>query len=86
MRTLKIQVTDKDYKRVKAFLSTLKTAALVASSHVKKTSSSKLVSEKSLAEDWLSAEDSRYEHYFQKNFRSNPFFKTVIARFTNLIR
>ena len=66
MRTLKIQVNDKDYKRVKAFLAALKTTSVLSDKKNKKAAPISLVSEKALAEDWLSVEDSRYELYFKK--------------------
>ncbi len=62
MRTLKIQIdNDKDYNRLKEFLKTI---------HIVKSAKTKspitLISEESLAEEWLSPEDERYETYYKK--------------------
>lgn len=62
MRTLKIHIAnDKDYQRLKAFLKTIGKAKTA-----KTNNAITLISEDSLAEEWLSPEDERYEMFFKK--------------------
>lgn len=65
MRTINITINnDADYHRLKAFLKTIDSAK---KSEVKaKTKNAiTLASEEALAEEWLSAEDERYEQYYK---------------------
>lgn len=67
MRTLKIQVNnDKDYHRLKAFLKTIHLVKNKGKAKRKTADAITLISEDSLAEEWLSPEDERYELYFKK--------------------
>ena len=66
MRTINITINnDADYNRLKAFLKTIDSAKKAVEVKAKTKNAITLASEESLAEEWLSAEDERYEQYFK---------------------
>ncbi len=66
MRTLNIKVgNEQDYHKLKTFLKTIASATTITESKPKTPNATTLISEEALAEEWLSAEDERYEKYFK---------------------
>jgi hypothetical protein len=66
MRTIEISVNDKDLSRLKTLLLKLDFIKGFKEKHEANLDALTLVSEESLAEEWNSKEDSRYEQFFQK--------------------
>ncbi len=65
MRTIEISVNDQDVSKLRNFLSRLDFVKLIKEKKSAEIDSATLLSEQSLAEEWNSKEDSRYEKYFQ---------------------
>ncbi len=66
MKTIEISVQDKDISRLKSELSKLDYITIIKEIDRKEDKWVSLVSELSLAEEWDSTEDQRYENYINK--------------------
>jgi len=65
MRTIEISVNDQDFSKLRSFLTRLDFIKDIKEKKPTGIDSVTLLSEQSLAEEWNSEEDSRYEKYFQ---------------------
>jgi len=65
MRTIEISVNDQDFSKLRSFLTQLDFIKDIKEKKLTGIDSVTLLSEQSLAEEWNSEEDSRYEKYFQ---------------------
>ena len=65
MRTIEISVNDQDFSKLRSFLTRLDFIKDIKEIKSTGIDSVTLLSEQSLAEEWNSEEDSRYEKYFQ---------------------
>lgn len=65
MRTIEISVNDQDFSKLRSFLTQLDFVKVIKEKKSTEIDSVSLLSEQSLAEEWNSKEDSRYEKYFQ---------------------
>ncbi len=65
MRTIEISVNDQDFSKLRSFLTQLDFVKSIKEKKLTEIDSVTLLSEQSLAEEWNSKEDSRYEKYFQ---------------------
>lgn len=65
MRTIEISVNDQDFSKLRIFLTRLDFIKDIKEKKSTGIDSVTLISEQSLAEEWNSEEDSRYEKYFQ---------------------
>ena len=66
MRTIEIPVKDQDVSKLMSFLTKLDFVKLVKEKKSLEVDPATRLSEQSLAEEWDSNEDSRYEKYFEK--------------------
>jgi hypothetical protein len=66
MRTIEISVNDQDFSKLKDFLNRLDFIKSIKEKKSVAIDPATLLSEQSLAEEWNSKEDSRYEKYFQR--------------------
>lgn len=66
MKTIEISVKDKDVSRLKSALSKLDYITIIKEIDSKEDKWVTLVSETSLAEEWESTDDQRYENYINK--------------------
>jgi len=65
MRTIEISVNDQDLSKLRSFLTRLDFVKDIKEKKTAVTDPATILSEQSLAEEWDSEEDSRYEKYFQ---------------------
>jgi len=65
MRTIEISVNDQDLSKLRSFLTLLDFVKDIKEKKTAVTDPATILSEQSLAEEWDSKEDSRYEKYFQ---------------------
>ena len=66
MKTIEISVDDQDFSKLKNLLIQLDFVKQIKEKQAAEIDATTLLSEQSLAEEWDSIEDSRYEQYFQK--------------------
>jgi len=66
MKTIEISVDDQDFSKLKNLLIQLDFIKHIKEKQAAEIDATTLLSEQSLAEEWDSIEDSRYEQYFQK--------------------
>jgi hypothetical protein len=66
MRTIEITVNDQDFSKLRNFLNGLDFVKHIKEKKSEVIDSATLLSEQSLAEEWNSKEDSRYEKYFNR--------------------
>ncbi|WP_181308725.1 hypothetical protein [Rufibacter sp. XAAS-G3-1] len=65
MRTIEISVSDQDFSKLRSFLTRLDFVKVIKEKKIEGVDPATLISEQSLAEEWDSKEDSRYEKFFQ---------------------
>ncbi|KAA9346065.1 hypothetical protein [Adhaeribacter soli] len=66
MRTIEISVNDGDFSKLRNFLSQLGFVKKIKEVKTQQVDATTILSEHSLAEEWNSKEDSRYEKYYKK--------------------
>ncbi len=66
MRTIEISVNDQDFSKLRNFLNGLDFVKHIKEKKSEVIDSATHLSEQSLAEEWNSKEDSRYEKYFNR--------------------
>ena len=66
MRTIEISVNDQDVSKLRDFLTKLDFVKLIKEKKSVEIDPATRISEQSLAEEWDSKEDSRYEKYYKK--------------------
>lgn len=65
MRTIEISVNDGDFSKLRNFLTQLGFVKKIKEVKTEQVDATTLLSEQSLAEEWNSKEDSRYEKYYK---------------------